>query len=154
MIMQTKVPKEAVATALDEIILKGTTRAYTEANRQLIKKRMQEIINGVAKTFSAKIVLNYKDGYPPVINNDVITKKVIDVAKGIVGDDVIAPYLSMGGEDFSYFANIVPGCFFFLGTSPKDREPMSTPQHCSHFDIDEDAMLIGSSIFVELAYNN
>ena len=138
----------------DEVILKGTTRAYTEANRQLIKKRMQEIINGVAKTFGAKIILNYKDGYPPVINNDLITKKVINVAKDIVGDDVITPYLSMGGEDFSYFANKVPGCFFFLGTSPKDRAPMSTPQHCSHFDIDEDAMLIGSSIFVELAYNN
>ena len=57
----------------------------------------------------------------------------------------------MGGEDFSYYTNKIPGCFFFLGTSPKDRPPMSTPQHCSHFDIDEEAMLIGSSIFVELA---
>ena len=74
--------------------------------------------------------------------------------KNIVGENVIPPYLSMGGEDFSYFSNVVPGCFFFLGSSPKDRPAMTTPQHCSHFDIDEDAMLIGSSIFVELALNN
>ena len=69
-------------------------------------------------------------------------------------DNVIEPYLSMGGEDFSYFSNQVPGCFFFLGSAPKDRAPMSSPHHCSHFDIDENAMLIGSSIFVELAYRN
>ena len=60
----------------------------------------------------------------------------------------------MGGEDFSYFANKVPACFFFLGSAPRDREPMSTPQHCSHFDIDEDVMLIGGSVFVELALHN
>ena len=59
----------------------------------------------------------------------------------------------MGGEDFSYFADKIPGCFFFLGSLPKDRAPMSTPQHCSHYDIDEGAMLIGSSIFIELGLN-
>ena len=66
----------------------------------------------------------------------------------------MAPYLSMGGEDFSYFANKIPGCFFFLGTAPKNARPMSVPQHCSHFNIDEDAMLIGSSVFVNLALSN
>ena len=60
----------------------------------------------------------------------------------------------MGGEDFSYFANKVPGCFFFLGSLPKNKPLMSVPQHCSHFDIDEEVMLIGSSIFVQLALNN
>ena len=113
---------------------------------------MKEIIKGVEKTFSAKIKLHYKDGYPPVINDETMTQNVKKIAKKIVGNNVVLPYLSMGGEDFSYFANKVPGCFFFLGTSPKKSKPMSIPQHCSHFDIDEDAMLIGSSIFVELGY--
>ena len=139
----------------DEIILKGTTRSYTEKNRQLIKQRMKEIITGTEKTFGAKIILDYKDGYPPVINNENATEKTKTAAQKIVGkDNVVLPYLSMGGEDFSYFLNKIPGCFFFLGTAPIDREPMSTPQHCSHFDIDEEAMLIGSSIFIELAINN
>ena len=138
----------------DSITLKGTTRAYTEKNRELIKVRMNEIISGIEKMFNASISLDYKDGYPPVINNSVLTEKLKSIATQIVSDKVIAPYLSMGGEDFSYFANKIPGCFFFLGSAPKDREPMSTPQHCSHFDIDEDVLTIGSSIFVELGLNN
>ena len=138
----------------DEITLEGTTRAYTEKNRLLIKNRMNEIIKGIELTFGAKIILDYKDGYPPVINNESITENVTEAAKKIVGENVIVPYLSMGGEDFSYFSNEIPGCFFFLGTAPKDRPLMSVPQHCSHFDIEEEAMLIGSSIFVELGLKN
>ena len=138
----------------DKIVLKGTTRAYTEDNRELIKCRLNEIIKGTETMFGAKIKLDYKDGYPPVINNARVTDNLYNIARSIVGDNVISPYLSMGGEDFSYFSNKIPGCFFFLGTAPKDREPMSTPQHCSHFDIDEDAMLIGTSIFVQTALEN
>ena len=135
----------------DEIILKGTTRAYTHENKNLIKERMKTIIAGIEKTFGAKIKLQYKDGYPPVINNSKITSKLTEAAKTVVGKNVIKPYLSMGGEDFSYFAEKVPGCFFFLGTAPKNSIPMSVPQHCSHFNIEESAMLIGSSIFIQLA---
>jgi len=138
----------------DEIILKGTARAYTEENRFLIKKRMNEIIKGVETTFKAKIIFEYKDGYPPVINHKEITKNVYRAAKSVVMKNVVPPYLSMGGEDFSYFANKVPGCFFFLGSLPGDKPLMSVPQHCSHFDIDEEVMLIGGSIFVQLALNN
>ena len=54
----------------DEIILKGTTRAYTEQNRLLIKNRMNEIIKVIEITFGAKIIFEYKDGYPPLINNE------------------------------------------------------------------------------------
>jgi len=134
----------------DEIILKGTTRAYTLENKNLIKEKMKTIISGVEKTFGAKIKLQYKDGYPPVINDAKITDKLAEAARSVVGENVIKPYLSMGGEDFSYFAEKVPGCFFFLGTAPKNSAHMSVPQHCSHFDIDESAMLIGSSIFIQV----
>ena len=112
---------------------------------------MKTIILGIEKTFGAKIKLQYKDGYPPVINNVKTTDKLAEAARMVVGENVIKPYLSMGGEDFSFFAEKVPGCFFFLGTAPKNSPPMSVPQHCSHFDIDESAMLIGSSIFIQVA---
>ena len=137
----------------DKIILKGTARAYTQKNRKLIKKRMHEMCKGVGQTFGAKIQLNYKDGYPPVINDNNITNNVKKAANKIIPEGIVSPYLSMGGEDFSYFANKVPGCFFFLGSLPEGKEIMSTPQHCSHYDIDEDVMLIGSSIFIELGLN-
>ena len=138
----------------DKIILKGTARAYTVENKKLIKKRMQSICKGIAETYDAKIKLSYKNGYPPVINDTQITNNVINAVKKIIPKGLVKPYLSMGGEDFSYFANKIPGCFFFLGTLPNNKKLMSTPQHCSHFDIDEKAMLTGCAIFVELALNN
>ena len=138
----------------DKVILKGTARSYTEENRLMIKKRLQEIINGTESMFNAKIELIYEDGYPPVINNIATTKKLSRIANKIVGNKLISPYLSMGGEDFSYFAQKVPGCFFFLGTMPEGKDKISTPHHCSHFDIDEDSMVIGTSVFVELSLQN
>ena len=138
----------------DKVILKGTARSYTEENRLMIKKRLQEIINGTESMFNAKIELIYEDGYPPVINDIAATKKLSRIANKIVGNKLISPYLSMGGEDFSYFAQKVPGCFFFLGTMPDGKDKTSTPHHCSHFDIDEDSMVIWTSVFVELALQN
>jgi len=134
----------------DKVNLQGTTRAYTEKNRQLIKTRMNEILDGISSAFNATIKLDYKDGYPPVINNDDCASKLLASATKVVGDGAGNPYLSMGGEDFSYFANEIPGCFFFIGSSPKNREPLSTPHHCSHFDIDEEALLIGTNTFIQL----
>jgi amidohydrolase len=134
----------------DEVILQGTARSYTEENRQLIKKRMQEIILGVGKTFGAEIALDYREGYPLTVNNEFAYEKLLASAKKIVGNGAGYPYLSMGGEDFSYYAQKVPGCFFFVGSAPEDQPFRSVPHHCSHFDIDERALLIGSSIFVQL----
>ena len=86
---------------------------------------MKTIIKGIEKTYGAKIVLDYKDGYPPVINNERITKRLTAAAKKIAGQNVVEPYLTMGGEDFSYFSNQVPGCFFFLGSAPKNQKLMN-----------------------------
>ena len=137
----------------DKVTLRGTTRAYTEDNRQLIKKRMKEIIAGTEKTFGTKIELDYEDGYPPTINDPTAADNLLNAAQKIVGEGAGHPYLSMGAEDFSYFLQKVPGCYFLVGSAPKDREPLSVPHHCSHFDIDERALLVGSSVYLQLAEN-
>ena len=134
----------------DEIVLKGTARSYTKENRQLIKKRMQEIVSGIAKTFSAEIDFTYSEGYPPTVNNKNAYEKLMVSAEKIVGGGCGFPYLSMGGEDFSYYAEKIPGCFFFVGSAPSNKNLRSVPHHCSHFDIDENALLIGASVFVQL----
>ena len=135
----------------DKVTLRGTTRAYTEDNRQLIKKRMKEIIAGTEKTFGTKIELDYEDGYPPTVNDPTAADNLLNAAKKIVGDGAGHPYLSMGAEDFSYFLQKVPGCYFLVGSAPEGREPLSVPHHCSHFDIDERALLVGSSVYLQLA---
>jgi len=134
----------------DTVALKGTTRAYTENNRQLIKKRMEEIVAGIETTFRVIIDFNYIDGYPPTINDPDASAKLLNAAKKIVGGGAGQPYLSMGGEDFSYFLQKVPGCYFLVGSAPKDHELLSVPHHCSNFDIDERALLVGGSIYVQL----
>ena len=134
----------------DTVTMKGTSRAYTEENRQLIKTRMAEIIKGTEQIFDCTIDFDYEDGYPPTVNHPIESEKLLNAARQIVDDGAGAPYLSMGGEDFSYFLQKVPGCFFFVGSAPKDREPLSVPHHCSHFDFDERALLVGSSVYLQL----
>lgn len=134
----------------DEVVLKGTARSYSEENRQLIKRRMQEIIDGIGQSFGAIIDFDYHDGYPPTVNDKEVYEKLLISAKKIVGEGAGDPYLSMGGEDFSYYAQKIPGCFFFVGSAPENQPFRSVPHHCSHFDIDERALMIGSSVFVQL----
>ena len=134
----------------DEVTLSGTARAYTEENRNLIKTRMAEIIDGVAKTFEAGISFDYEDGYPPTINHTDPVNKVLKAAERVVGEKAGMPYLSMGGEDFSYYLQKIPGCFFFVGSAPNDQKLFETPHHCSHFTMDERALLVGPSIYLNL----
>ena len=134
----------------DEVTLSGTARAYTEENRNFIKIRMAEILDGVAKTFGAEISFDYEDGYPPTINHTVPANKVLKAAERVVGEKAGMPYLSMGGEDFSYYLQKIPGCFFFVGSAPNDQELFETPHHCSHFTMDERALLVGPSIYLNL----
>ena len=138
----------------DKVHMSGTTRAYTEENRTMIKQRMKEVIEGVSKSFGADIKLNYKDGYPPTINHSSQVEKVLEAARSIVASGAKNPYLSMGGEDFSYYLQNKPGCFFFVGSAPNENEILSTPHHCSHFNIDERALLIGASVYVNLIENS
>ena len=134
----------------DEVTLSGTARAYTEENRNLIKTRMAEIIDGVSKTFGAEISFDYEDGYPPTINHTDPVNKVLKAAQRVVGEKAGMPYLSMGGEDFSYYLQKIPGCFFFVGSAPNDQKLFETPHHCSHFTMDERALLVGPSIYLNL----
>ncbi|HJM95633.1 MAG TPA: amidohydrolase [Candidatus Marinimicrobia bacterium] len=134
----------------DKVRLAGTTRAYTKENRSMIQRRMQEIIDGIAKSFGAEITLNYTDGYPPTINHAGPVKKVLQAAGKVVGPGAGERYLSMGGEGFSYYLQKVPGCFFFVGSAPDGQRQFSTPHHCSHFNMDESALSVGTSVYLHL----
>ncbi len=134
----------------DEVYMEGTARSYTESNRSLIKSKMNQIIEGVSNTYGAKINFEYVDGYPPTINSLNCSEKVLKAAKQVVGNKAGLPYLSMGGEDFSYYLQKIPGCFFFVGSAPDPTKLFGTPQHCSHYDIDEQSLSIGPSVFLNL----
>ncbi|MBJ13660.1 MAG: peptidase M20 [Candidatus Marinimicrobia bacterium] len=134
----------------DKVKLTGTVRAYTEKNRAMVKERLNQIIDGISKMSGAKILLKYHDGYPPTINHELPTKKVLHAAQKVVGDKAGPLYLSMGGEDFSYYLEKIPGCFFFVGSAPNKDKVFETPHHCSHFTMDENALLVGTSVYMNL----
>ncbi len=134
----------------DKVKLTGTVRAYTEKNRAMVKERLKQIIDGISKMSGAKILLKYHDGYPPTINHELPTKKVLHAAQKVVGDKAGPLYLSMGGEDFSYYLKKIPGCFFFVGSAPNKDKVFETPHHCSHFTMDENALLVGTSVYMNL----
>ena len=119
----------------------------------MIRLRMEEGFDGVAKSFGAKITFNYKKGYPPTINHAEPVRNVLKAAQDVVDSGAGEPYLSMGGEDFSYYLQKIPGCFFFVGAAPDRQNQFSTPHHCSHFNMDEKALSVGTSIYLNLVEN-
>jgi amidohydrolase len=134
----------------DNVKLRGTARSFTETNRKMIKQRMKETVEGLSRSSGAVIELDYQDGYPPTINEPEAFQKCEKAAKKIAGEGYGDPYITMGGEDFSYYLQKVPGCFLFVGSSPETDESKRVPHHASHFDIDERALVLGASIFLQL----
>ncbi|MCH8836809.1 MAG: amidohydrolase [Candidatus Marinimicrobia bacterium] len=133
-----------------EVLLKGTARAMREEDRLLIKARIGEICQGVASTYGAAINLNYHDSYPPTINDAQMSSLVLEAARVVVGDGAGPPFLSMGGEDMAFFLQEVPGCFFFVGSAKPEHRERPAPHHCAHFDINERALAVGASVFIEI----
>ncbi len=134
----------------DEAFMFGTARSFTEENRLMIKTRMMEILAGFEKAFRVKVEFEYQDGYPPTINSEPETEKIRRAALKIA-DEVDLPFMTMGGEDFAFYLKQVPGCFIFIGSLPEGAKPGSVPHHCTYFDIDERSLMVGASVFYQLA---
>jgi amidohydrolase len=132
----------------------GTIRTFSQEISTLIRKRIQQITQGIEATFGGTIKVKIEKGYPATVNDPKLFKKLMTAAKRIVEDGArkITPF--MGGEDFAYYAKKVPGCFFFIGSSPQGVSPGTIPHHCSHFDFDERALLVGASVLLELVENS
>jgi metal-dependent amidase/aminoacylase/carboxypeptidase family protein len=93
-------------------------------------------------------------GYPPTINDPAMADYVARVAKQALGADRFFPVArpSMGGEDFAYYLEKVPGCFFLVGVEPHDRDGYP-PLHSDRYDFTDAALATGMRMFVELVRN-
>ncbi len=134
----------------EKVQLDGTARAMREVDRLMIKQRLQDLCKGLGATFGAEIVLDYHDSYPPTVNDPAMTRIAGQAARKVVGDGVVAPFMTMAGEDMSFYLQQVPGCFVFIGSAKVGQEPDAVPHHCSHFDIDEAALLVGASLLINI----
>ncbi len=133
--------------------LQGTLRSFDPEIRKLLVRRVNEVCDGIAKTFNAKIDLTMEHGYPSTINTPEESTLAKNIACEILGeskvDDTIAP--SMGAEDFSYFLQKVPGCYIRLGTGKTDSDP---DLHHPKFNFNDEALPIGAMYWVKLVEKN
>ena len=92
-------------------------------------------------------------GHPVTRNDPALTARMRPSLERIVGaDNVVDPGLSMGAEDFSYYALEVPSMFFFVGATPRGTDPITAPSnHSPEFFLDEDALKIGSRALLAVA---
>ena len=128
--------------------LRGTVRTLTEEVRELVEKRVREVVAGVAQMTGAKIDLEYERGYPVVVNHASQTEVATQVAKEIAGDGNVheMPPL-MGAEDFAYMLEQRPGAFIFCGNGN------SAGLHHPAYNFNDDAIVYGTSYWIKLVEN-
>lgn len=133
--------------------LEGTVRTLDPAVRETMEERIEKVIAGVCQAFGATYKLNYHYGYPSVVNDEALIPFLEETAQEVLGEgtlSIVKP--SMGGEDFSYYAQQIPGIFFRLGVGSQEKGT-TYPLHHPLFDIDEDALPFGSSMLAQFALN-
>ncbi|KHF40372.1 M20 family metallopeptidase [Halalkalibacter okhensis] len=137
----------------DSATIVGTVRTFDEAVQELIITRIEQITKGICDAMGADYTLDYKKGYPAVINDREETTHFVHTATGIVQNLVVQEMDPvMGGEDFAYYLQHVPGTFFFTGAG-NVQEGIIYPHHHPKFDFDEEAMLIAAKCLGKVALN-
>lgn len=128
----------------------GTVRTFSKKVYELVPKRMQEIVDNIAKGFGANATLNYKRINKPTINDPKLSNVVRQAVKNTYGESSLTEenVRSMGGEDFSAFLDKVPGCYFLVGSRNVEKGFVNA-HHNSKFDFDEKALEIGLAVLKE-----
>jgi amidohydrolase len=128
----------------DKATLIGTVRTFNEAVQQLIEVEMERIIAGTCSMSGSTYDFRFVRGYPAVVNSEKETVFLTSCAQKVAEvTNIEETELQMGGEDFSYYLQNVPGTFFFTGAKPPGKDT-GYPHHHPKFDIDEKAMLIAA----------
>jgi len=131
--------------------LTGTVRTFNIEVQEKIIKRIKDILEGLKSIYGIEYEYEYKKGYPVLINNEKIAKYIEEAAKRVVGkDNIIYPKPNMGGEDFAYFLQKVPGSYYFIGGSNSKRG-IDSMNHSPTFDVDESALYTGAKVLKEAA---
>lgn len=130
----------------------GTVRTLTPKLRASVKQRFFEIVAATTQAFGCSAAIDWHESYPVTMNDEHATARFFEVAKKTLGSGRvrIAEYPTMGGEDFSYYAQHVPACFYLLGL--RSEHAASFPGlHQPDFDFNDDALETGIEMMVALA---
>jgi hippurate hydrolase len=125
--------------------LRGTVRTLMPKVRELIAKRVREVVDGIAQVTGARIELTYTPGYPVTVNHPAQTETAIQIAKEVAGDNNVHEMPPMmGAEDFSYMLEARPGAFIFIGNGD------TAGLHHPAYNFNDEAIVYGTSYFIKM----
>lgn len=134
----------------DKAKIVGTVRTFDTNVQEFIIKKLESILKSVCEAAGATYTLQYAKGYPAVINHEDETKLLVHSAQKVLNNnDIFEMEPQMGGEDFAYYLQKVPGSFFFIGAGNAEIGA-NYPHHHPMFNIDEQAMLIAGKVLLSV----
>ena len=134
-----------------EVKIEGTFRTLNEEWRAEAHRRIIEIAEGVVKGMGGEIEIDIRRGYPFLMNDPSVTEISNRAAKDFLGSENVHDLeIWMAAEDFAYYSQEVPSCFYRLGTRNDDKGTTFSVHHPS-FDVDEQSLETGSSLMAFLA---
>ncbi len=135
----------------NEVKLEGTFRTMNESWRQEAHRRMKKIAESIAKGMGGACEFHVMKGYPVLFNHEELTARAKTWAIEFLGKDKVVDLpMRMTAEDFAYFSQAMPACFYRLGTGNPARG-ITSPIHTDTFDIDESALETGVGLMSWLA---
>jgi amidohydrolase len=125
----------------------GSIRTTLPAVRSHLHAGIRRMAKALGDLHNARLAVEIREGYPPVVNSVREARLARRAAQQVVGEAglVQLDHPSMGGEDFSYYLEKIPGCYVRFGARPANRE--FVPLHSPAFDIDESVLRVGAAFF-------
>lgn len=133
----------------DEVVLDGTLRTTGKEIREKLLKRIEEVSTLIASSMRGSASFELVQSYTTCINDEIVTDKAISIVKDLYSEQSIQilEKPSMGGEDFGFYEEKVPGCKLYLGTGT------NTHIHTPDFTVNEDTLVYGVGFFLGLMFN-
>ncbi|MDH3272024.1 MAG: amidohydrolase [Gemmatimonadota bacterium] len=126
----------------DTVLMIGTIRTLNPDTRTLVHERVRRLVENVAEANGAEAEVTINLGYPVTVNDPALTTRMVPSLQRVAGEGVVVMPPATGAEDFSYFAEEVPGMFIGLGVGADDPS-LVHPNHSPFFYADERALPIG-----------
>jgi amidohydrolase len=135
----------------DAGVVEGTVRCLDDSAWHAVPEMLKDLVESVASAYGVIPILSYERSVPPVVNETVSTAMVAAAADRMLGPEAVAPApQSLGGEDFAWYLESIPGSLFRLGT----RSPGSVQEFDIHqpmFDVDERCIAVGVKVMAATA---
>lgn len=134
----------------DEVIIEGTFRTLDEAWRKTALMKLEKLVTSIAEAMGGKCELKINHGYPHLINDGALTENLKAFAISYMGtENVVDLDQWMAAEDFAYYSQQSPSCFYLLGVG-NEKEEITSGLHTPTFTIDESALEIGGGLMAWL----